>query len=160
MVQIIGLGFGNPLLSPWADKLLTLHDKQVDAIAFPGQGAAAAGPVCEQGVGCAAAKVGGIHANNSQPVEFLLDNLRIQNNVIQYAFEAGAKKLLFLGSSCIYPKLAEQPMTEDALRQTMVLFGNQPSLLLERPIALLFFVLTAFSIWRIVWLPTSFSLSA
>jgi GDP-L-fucose synthase len=62
-----------------------------------------------------AARVGGINANNSQPVEFLLDNLRIQNNVIQYAFEAGAKKLLFLGSSCIYPKHAKQPMTEDAL---------------------------------------------
>ncbi|MEJ2275645.1 MAG: GDP-L-fucose synthase [Woeseiaceae bacterium] len=63
----------------------------------------------------AAARVGGINANNSQPVEFLLDNLRIQDNVIQYAFEAGAKKLLFLGSSCIYPKHAEQPMKEDAL---------------------------------------------
>jgi GDP-L-fucose synthase len=63
----------------------------------------------------AAARVGGINANNSQPVEFLLDNLRIQNNVIQYALKAGAKKLLFLGSSCIYPKHAQQPMTEDAL---------------------------------------------
>ena len=63
----------------------------------------------------AAAKVGGIHANNSMPVEFLLDNLRIQNNVIQYAFESGAKKLLFLGSSCIYPKFAKQPITEDEL---------------------------------------------
>ena len=63
----------------------------------------------------AAARVGGIHANNSEPVEFLLQNLRIQNNVIQFAMEAGAEKLLFLGSSCIYPKHAEQPLREEAL---------------------------------------------
>lgn len=63
----------------------------------------------------AAARVGGIHANNSEPVEFLAENLLIQTHVIQCAMKAGAKKLLFLGSSCIYPKHAEQPMTEDAL---------------------------------------------
>ena len=63
----------------------------------------------------AAAKVGGIKANSDQPVEFLLENLRIQNNVISAAHENGARKLLFLGSSCIYPKLAPQPITEDAL---------------------------------------------
>src|SRR6266481_5960032 len=64
---------------------------------------------------CAAAKVGGIKANNDFPVEFLLDNLRIQNNVIQSAYEAGVRKLLFLGSSCIYPKFAPQPIPETAL---------------------------------------------
>src|SRR5262245_3935766 len=53
----------------------------------------------------AAAKVGGIKANNDFPVEFLLENLRIQNNVIRWAHQSGARKLLFLGSSCIYPKL-------------------------------------------------------
>ena len=63
----------------------------------------------------AAAKVGGIKANNDFPVEFLLANLRIQNNVIRAAYEAGVCKLLFLGSSCIYPKLAPQPIPETAL---------------------------------------------
>ena len=63
----------------------------------------------------AAAKVGGIKANNDFPVEFLLDNLRIQNNIIHAAHEAGVRKLLFLGSSCIYPKLVPQPIPETAL---------------------------------------------
>ena len=63
----------------------------------------------------AAAKVGGIKPNNDFPVEFLLENLRIQNNVIRSAYEHGARKLLFLGSSCIYPKLAPQPIPETAL---------------------------------------------
>src|SRR5437660_9704342 len=63
----------------------------------------------------AAARVGGIKANNDFPVEFLLDNLRIQNNVIHAAHQAGVRKLLFLGSSCIYPKFAPQPISETAL---------------------------------------------
>jgi GDP-L-fucose synthase len=63
----------------------------------------------------AAAKVGGIKANNDYPVEFLLDNLRIQNNLIAAASEIGTRKLLFLGSSCIYPKHAPQPIPESAL---------------------------------------------
>src|SRR5947207_664161 len=63
----------------------------------------------------AAAKVGGIKANNDQPVEFLLENLSVQNNVIAAAHESGARKLLFLGSSCIYPKHAPQPIPESAL---------------------------------------------
>jgi len=63
----------------------------------------------------AAARVGGIKANNDFPVEFLLDNLRIQNNVIRAAHQAGVRKLLFLGSSCIYPKFAPQPIPETAL---------------------------------------------
>jgi GDP-L-fucose synthase len=63
----------------------------------------------------AAAKVGGIKANNDQPVEFLLENLSVQNNVIAAAHENGARKLLFLGSSCIYPKHAPQPIPESAL---------------------------------------------
>lgn len=62
-----------------------------------------------------AARVGGIHANNSFPVDFLYDNLMIEANVIHAAFEAGVEKLLFLGSSCIYPKFADQPITEEAL---------------------------------------------
>src|ERR1700726_4353085 len=63
----------------------------------------------------AAAKVGGIKANNDQPVEFLLDNLRVQDNVIAAAHESGVRKFLFLGSSCIYPKHAPQPIPESAL---------------------------------------------
>src|SRR6266516_6127848 len=63
----------------------------------------------------AAAKVGGIKANNDYPVEFLVENLRIQNNVIRSAFQSGVRKLLFLGSSCIYPKFAPQPIPESAL---------------------------------------------
>jgi GDP-L-fucose synthase len=63
----------------------------------------------------AAAKVGGIKANNDSPVEFLLWNLQIQNNLISAAHEAGVGKFLFLGSSCIYPKFAPQPIHEDAL---------------------------------------------
>jgi GDP-L-fucose synthase len=63
----------------------------------------------------AAAKVGGIHANNAYPAEFIYQNLMIQANVIDAAFRNGVKKLLFLGSSCIYPRLAAQPMKEDAL---------------------------------------------
>src|SRR6056297_2573182 len=63
----------------------------------------------------AAAKVGGIQANMTQPVEFLYNNLMIQNNVINSAFENGVKKLVFLGSSCIYPRLSKQPMKEEYL---------------------------------------------
>jgi GDP-L-fucose synthase len=63
----------------------------------------------------AAAKVGGIQANSRYPVEFLLENLEIQNNLIAASFATGVQKLLFLGSSCIYPKLAPQPITEDAI---------------------------------------------
>jgi len=63
----------------------------------------------------AAARVGGIKANASHPVEFLLQNLQIQNNLLEAAFEHGCQKFLFLGSSCVYPKLAPQPIHEDSL---------------------------------------------
>ena len=74
----------------------------------------------------AAAKVGGIHANNTYPAEFIYDNLMVQNNVIHQAFKSGVKKLLFLGSSCIYPKLAIQPMSEDALLTGKLEPTNEP----------------------------------
>ncbi len=74
----------------------------------------------------AAAKVGGIHANNAYPAEFIYDNLMVQNNVIHQAFVSGVKKLLFLGSSCIYPKLAPQPMSEDALLTGKLEPTNEP----------------------------------
>tara|TARA_B100002051_G_scaffold276265_1_gene323558 strand:- start:2505 stop:3416 length:912 start_codon:yes stop_codon:yes gene_type:complete len=63
----------------------------------------------------AAAKVGGILANNNYPADFILDNLKIQNNVIEAAWRHGVRRLLFLGSSCIYPKFAEQPIKEESL---------------------------------------------
>jgi GDP-L-fucose synthase len=68
-----------------------------------------------QAVIMAAARVGGIHANNSRPAEFIRDNLLIQDNVIDSAHRAGVEKFVFLGSSCIYPKLAPQPIKEDYL---------------------------------------------
>jgi GDP-L-fucose synthase len=74
----------------------------------------------------AAAKVGGIHANYSFPAEFIYDNLMVQANVIDAAFRSGVKKLLFLGSSCIYPKLASQPMREDALLTGPLEPTNEP----------------------------------
>lgn len=74
----------------------------------------------------AAAKVGGIHANNTYPAEFIYDNLMVQANVIDTAFNNGVKKLLFLGSSCIYPKLVPQPMSEDALLTGPLEPTNEP----------------------------------
>lgn len=74
----------------------------------------------------AAAKVGGIHANNVFRAQFLYENLMIQNNVIHSAYEQGVKKLLFLGSSCIYPKLAPQPLKEESLLTGLLEQTNEP----------------------------------
>lgn len=74
----------------------------------------------------AAAKVGGIHANNTFPAEFIYQNLMMEANVIHQAFSHGVKKLLFLGSSCIYPKLTPQPMSEDALLTGKLEPTNEP----------------------------------
>ena len=74
----------------------------------------------------AAARVGGIHANNTYPAEFIYSNLMVQANVIHAAWTHGARKLLFLGSSCIYPKLAPQPMAEDALLTGALEPTNEP----------------------------------
>jgi len=74
----------------------------------------------------AAAKVGGIHANNVYRGEFLYDNLMIQNNVIHQSYKHGVKKLLFLGSSCIYPKLAPQPLKEEYLLTGVLEPTNEP----------------------------------
>ncbi|HEV8514116.1 MAG TPA: GDP-L-fucose synthase [Cyclobacteriaceae bacterium] len=74
----------------------------------------------------AAAKVGGIHANNTYRADFIYDNLVIETNVIHQSFRCGVKKLLFLGSSCIYPKLAPQPMKEDALLTGLLESTNEP----------------------------------
>lgn len=74
----------------------------------------------------AAAKVGGIHANNTYPADFIYQNLSIQNNLIHGAHLAGINKLLFLGSSCIYPKFAQQPITEDTLLTGALEPSNEP----------------------------------
>ena len=74
----------------------------------------------------AAAKVGGIHANNTYPADFIYENLMVQANVIDAAFKNGVKKLLFLGSSCIYPRMAQQPMREDALLTGTLEPTNEP----------------------------------
>lgn len=74
----------------------------------------------------AAAKVGGIKANWDFPVDFLLENLKIQNHVIENAYRTGVKKLLFLGSSCIYPKMAPQPIQEEALLSSALEKTNEP----------------------------------
>ena len=74
----------------------------------------------------AAAKVGGIHANNTYPAEFIYQNLQIQNNVIHAAHLNDVQKLLFLGSSCIYPRAVEQPMKEDALLTGVLEPTNEP----------------------------------
>jgi len=74
----------------------------------------------------AAAKVGGIHANNTYPADFIYQNLMVQANVINSAFTTGVRKLLFLGSSCIYPKAVQQPMREDALLTGTLEPTNEP----------------------------------
>ena len=74
----------------------------------------------------AAAKVGGIHANNTYPAEFIYANLMLEANVVHQAFMGGVKKLLFLGSSCIYPRMAPQPMAEDSLLTGKLEPTNEP----------------------------------
>lgn len=74
----------------------------------------------------AAAKVGGIHANNTQRAEFIYDNLMIQNNIINSAYLKGIKDLIFLGSSCVYPKFSKQPIKENELLSGYLEFTNEP----------------------------------
>ncbi|KAK7294790.1 hypothetical protein RJT34_17686 [Clitoria ternatea] len=99
------LGFTNLILRSHAELDLT-HQSDVEAF-FASEK--------PEFVIVAAAKVGGIHANNTYPADFIAINLQIQTNVIDSSYRHGAKKLLFLGSSCIYPKFSPQPIPEDAL---------------------------------------------
>ena len=103
--RLRALGYGNLLLATRAELELTRQ-------AAVEQWFAAQRP---EVVIMAAAHVGGIHANDSYPAEFIRDNLEVQNNVIDAAYRHGTRKLTFLGSSCIYPKLAAQPLNEDSL---------------------------------------------
>lgn len=81
----------------------------------------------------AAAKVGGIVANNSYRAEFIYDNLMIQNNVIHQSYLSGVKKLLFLGSTCIYPKDSPQPMKEEFLLTNTLEYTNEPYAIAQFP---------------------------
>ena len=114
------LAHGHP-----ADRIVTRTHAELD---LTDQAAVRAFFVAEKPdqVYLAAAKVGGIHANNTYPAEFIYQNLMMQANVIDAAFRNGVQKLLFLGSSCIYPKLAEQPMREDALLTGTLEPTNEP----------------------------------
>ena len=109
-------GFHN-LLTPGIDTL-DLTDQRATADFFRAER--------PEYVFLAAARVGGIHANNVYPAEFIYQNLAIQNNVIHQAWLSGVKRLLFLGSSCIYPKLAPQPMKEDHLLTGLLEPTNEP----------------------------------
>jgi GDP-L-fucose synthase len=109
-------GFDNLLLRTHADLDLTNQAQTADFFADRRP----------EFVFLAAALVGGIHANNTRRADFIRDNLLIQTNVIDAAWRHGAKKLVFLGSSCIYPKLAPQPMTEDALLTGPLEPTNEP----------------------------------
>lgn len=106
-------------------ELVTLNRNELD---LTSQAAVQAFFACEKvdQVYLAAAKVGGIHANNTYPAEFLYENLMIQANIIHAAHLADVQQLLFLGSSCIYPKLATQPMREDALLTGTLESTNEP----------------------------------
>ncbi|MCP9941521.1 GDP-L-fucose synthase [Cyanobium sp. ATX 6E8] len=102
-----------PLITP-ADQILTASRTELDLLdgAAVERWFAANNPTV---VVLAAAKVGGIQANSTYPADFLLDNLKIQTHVIETVWRAGVRRLLFLGSSCVYPKFAEQPIREEAL---------------------------------------------
>jgi GDP-L-fucose synthase len=107
------------------DRIVTRTHAELDLVSQQGVSEFFAREKPDQ-VYLAAAKVGGIHANNTYPAEFIYENLMIQANVIQAAHASDVQKLLFLGSSCIYPKLAPQPMAEDALLTGKLEPTNEP----------------------------------
>lgn len=108
-----------------ADRIVTRTHAELDLTNQAAVNAFFAAETPDQ-VYLAAAKVGGIHANNTYPAEFIYQNLMMQANVIGSAFRHGMQKLLFLGSSCIYPKMASQPMREDALLTGTLEPTNEP----------------------------------
>lgn len=114
--QLVKLGYTNLLLRTSAE--LDLTDQQATSEFFAQEK--------PEYVFLAAAKVGGIQANNIYRADFIYQNLQIQNNVIVNSYKAGVKKLLFLGSSCIYPKEAPQPLTEDSLLTDELEYTNEP----------------------------------
>lgn len=117
LVRLLSTNPDNEIITASRTELDLLNQAAVNAFFTDGQ--------FDQ-VYLAAAKVGGIHANNTYPADFIYENLVIQTNVIHAAHTAGVQKLLFLGSSCIYPKLAEQPMAESALLTGTLEPTNEP----------------------------------
>jgi GDP-L-fucose synthase len=117
IVRRLQIGGYTNLLTPEIDRL-DLTDQKAVAEFFATES--------PEYVFLAAAKVGGIHANNTYPAEFIYVNLTIQNNVIHQAYRQGVKRLLFLGSSCIYPRAADQPMTEASLLTGLLEPTNEP----------------------------------
>ena len=116
MQKLKGEGYDNLLYR--ASKELDLRDQQEVRKFFENERL--------EYVFLAAAKVGGILANNTYRAEFIYDNVTIQNNIIHQAYKSGVKKLLFLGSSCIYPKLAPQPLKEEYLLTGLLEPTNEP----------------------------------
>lgn len=114
--RLKALGYSNIITAPRSDVDL-LNQQQVDEF-FKQTNI--------QQVYLAAAKVGGIHANNTYPAEFIYQNLMIEANIIHAAHKNDVNRLLFLGSSCIYPKLAEQPIREDSLLTGVLEATNEP----------------------------------
>ena len=114
--QLSALGYTN---------IVTRSRSELDLLSQDGV-SAFFGSVKPTQVYLAAAKVGGIHANNEYPADFIYENLMIEANIISAAHKAGVQQLLFLGSSCIYPKSAEQPMREDALLTGKLELTNEP----------------------------------
>jgi GDP-L-fucose synthase len=122
---MVGSAIVRALYSQGQSKLVTRTHAELDLIKQDAVNAFFAEERPDQ-VYLAAAKVGGIHANNTYPADFIYENLMVQANVIDAAFRNGVKKLLFLGSSCIYPRLASQPMREDALLTGLLEPTNEP----------------------------------
>jgi len=114
--KLTDLGYKNLICKSSAD--LDLRDQQAVKAFFEQEK--------PEYVFLAAAKVGGILANNTYRADFIYENIAIQNNVIHFAHENKVKKLLFLGSSCIYPKLAPQPLKEDSLLTGLLEYTNEP----------------------------------
>jgi GDP-L-fucose synthase len=117
LVRLLSINPANEIIISDRSRLDLLNQSDVDAYFATGY--------FDQ-VYMAAAKVGGIHANNAYPADFIYENLLVQCNVIRAAHNAGVQKLLFLGSSCIYPKHADQPMDESALLTGTLEPTNEP----------------------------------
>jgi GDP-L-fucose synthase len=122
---MVGSALVRELILAGADNIITRTRRELD---LTNQGQVSEFFIREKPdqVYLAAARVGGIHANNTKSAEFIYENLMIEANVIHQAWKVGVKQLLFLGSSCIYPKMANQPMTEEALLSGALEATNEP----------------------------------
>ena len=122
---MVGSAIGRALRARGRDQLITRTRAEADLVDQAAVRALFAKERPEVVI-MAAAKVGGIHANNTYPAEFIYENLMVQSNLIHEAWRGGVRRLLFLGSSCIYPRMASQPMREDALLTAPLEPSNEP----------------------------------